>query len=609
MHMFEDAPVALHGKIGIRVFVLPRKQKALESSDQKNSGETEIPDLESDEYFADSSATTLGSYLESSRGKRCCVFLVNGQRQDSLDNSFIVQDLGFKYLRNRMMIMVDVDGLSAEAIGRLMQGSRQGFYRGDIYNAVLKRVVATLKNDPDLLRLEEEAEEQISELRAGDEKVRQALDELIDAHHLHGSELSPGTGTAGQNQLSPQGILLTGEGDVVSLLTATRGESAAYPVLVSQPANSSVRLRPNQSREVGIKSLPSDQWHLIESFAVAPDASIPELEIETERLNDHAALTMLFRESDGFDTDQYPIRATINVTAKFKDIPEPRQVVLQVLVKPDIEHPDPILLDAPTKLTVSSREPIQIKLGPHDTHVRLRWDGKDSLLTGGLPSWTLAACMLDETRPQPSFHFSQPNAGRFSLLIGSRSDWQKEDRFFFEVTASGPDGRQLTVRFRTEVIESPVESDPEDDEPRLIPGEYLLGAGRRPPYQLKVISRDQYEDLACWNAAAWTDNDPGCFEEPTERAPLTLIINEDMSALSEYRRSIVKRNTEQNVQRKISKYTSHVAYHLYQMYQASAAERQNSNKQEVDLDGTYERHRGEIHRVSMTLIKLMDVGS
>jgi hypothetical protein len=58
----------------------------------------------------------------------------------------------------------------------MMQGSRQGFYRGDIWNAMMKRIAATLKEDPDLLRLEEEAEEQVSELKAGDEKVKQTLD-------------------------------------------------------------------------------------------------------------------------------------------------------------------------------------------------------------------------------------------------------------------------------------------------------------------------------------------------------------------------------------------------------------------------------------------------
>src|SRR3972149_5773624 len=119
--LFDEVPVAELGTISIRVFVLPHK---------KTSGNTveldpALPlDIDAEEEFLmDTASTPLGSYLEHSRGKRCIVFLVNGQRQESLDNSFIVQELGFKYLRNRMMIAVDVDGLAPEAIGKMMQGS------------------------------------------------------------------------------------------------------------------------------------------------------------------------------------------------------------------------------------------------------------------------------------------------------------------------------------------------------------------------------------------------------------------------------------------------------------------------------------------------------
>ncbi len=152
---------------------------------------------EGEEFLLDQQgATPVSSYLESSRGKRCVVYLVNGQRQEFDDNGFIVQDLGFRYLRARMMIMVDVDGLAPEAIGRLMQGSRQGFYRGAVREAITKRIVATLKDDPDLVRLEEEAEEAVSELSAGDEKVKQTLDQLIDSHHDKGHAFAEGSGAS-----------------------------------------------------------------------------------------------------------------------------------------------------------------------------------------------------------------------------------------------------------------------------------------------------------------------------------------------------------------------------------------------------------------------------
>src|SRR6185295_18691576 len=85
------------------------------------------------------------TYLESpKRGKECCVFLINGQRQDAWDDTFIERDLGLKYLRHRTLIVVDLDGLKNEAIGGIMQGSRQGFYQGAVYSAISKRLIATL---------------------------------------------------------------------------------------------------------------------------------------------------------------------------------------------------------------------------------------------------------------------------------------------------------------------------------------------------------------------------------------------------------------------------------------------------------------------------------
>lgn len=103
--LFDDVPVADLGSISIRVFVLPPKPK---KGSEKEAAQP--LDLEEGEAFAfeNAGSTPLGSYLESSKGKRCVVFLVNGQRQEFLDNTFIVQELGFKYLRARMMVAIDV---------------------------------------------------------------------------------------------------------------------------------------------------------------------------------------------------------------------------------------------------------------------------------------------------------------------------------------------------------------------------------------------------------------------------------------------------------------------------------------------------------------------
>ena len=90
---------------------------------------------------------------EPKRGKQCCVFLINGQRQHAWDNQFIMRDLDLKYLRNRMLVVVDCDGLKPRAIAELMRGHRLQFYEGDVYGAMEQRLIATLKGDPDLRRL------------------------------------------------------------------------------------------------------------------------------------------------------------------------------------------------------------------------------------------------------------------------------------------------------------------------------------------------------------------------------------------------------------------------------------------------------------------------
>ena len=499
------------------------------------------------------------------------------------------------------MIMVDVDGLAPEAIGRLMQGSRQGFYQGVIREAIAKRIINTLKEDPDLVRLEEEAEEAVSELSAGNEKVRQTLDHLIDSHHDKGSSLVEGSATAGDSRDADElGFKIINKGGVVSLLPPDTGQPADYPVLRSQPAASTIRLRPNQPREIAIKSIPSGHWAAISQLVVEPDPRVLELSVSKEKLDDHGKLTLTFKEPEGFDEDEYPLHATVKVTARFNGIAEPRRLDLGVLVKPDVPRPDPILLDSPTKLKVTSRQPIKIRRGDTATHVRLRWDGKDRLLTAEVPTWKLSAKLLAPGKPQPDMHFSDPLSGRFSLLVSPDPDWQLGEKLKFEVTAIGPGGVELLAIIDAEVVDPPMKEEEPAKGPRLVDSEFKTGSMRRPPYELKIIKRDEYEQ-PCWNSSEWTDDDAGAYTNPTERAPLILIINEDMGALRDFRQALTKRNTEQDVQRKMNKYTSHIAFHLWQMYQATVG------KKDTDIDAADQARREEVRRVALTMITLMDV--
>lgn len=600
VNLFGEAPAGEFGTVSIRVVVLPKKKKDAGIAG-KATGQPDVLDLGEDELLPETGPTPMSSYLETGKGgKQCVVFLVNGQRQEALDNAFIIQELGFKYLRNRMMIIVDVDGLSPEAIGRLMQASRQGFYRGDVFNAITKRVVATLKDDPDLDRLEQEAEEEVSELRAGDEKVKHTLDQLIDSHHEQGLHVSEGAGVEGADDPDDNlGIKTVTRNGVVSLLPPNQGTAADYPVLVSQPGSSFIRLRPNQEREVSIKSMPSNAWPALAELHVESDSDMPELKVSQERLAGHLKLKLHFEEPEDFDTDQYPIRAKLRATARFNGINEPRRLDLGVLIKPDASPPDPELSDLPTYLRVSSREPVRIKTGDADTHVRLRWDGKDELASGPKADWRFVARVVTAGVDQPRMMFAEPSAGRLTLLVAPRSEWNAGTKMRFEVVARSENGKVLETGFDAIVVDPPEPPDPK--EPRQVEVDVLTGSRRRPPYELKFISRDDYGNGTCWGGSDWTDDEPACFQEPTERAPLTLIINEDMTVLREYRRYLTKNYNETELERRINKYTSHVAFHLYQMFQAS------QHAGAGDGENMDERRSAEIRRVASTLIKLMEV--
>jgi hypothetical protein len=210
----------------------------------------------------------LDSYLERPKGKGYVVFLVNGQRHETLDESFVGRELGFKYLRARTLIVVDADRLAPEAISQLIQGSRQGFYKGEVFSAVLARMVSILKGDPDLKRLESDAEQEIAELKSGDEAVKNKLDQLIEGHHAAGlDELPEGAGaTVGQTAGQAAGTLSATEFVVHG--DPTIGAPASGPVLVLEPQGKVIRIQPNEPKSVAVSALPEADWSLLEHFEI-----------------------------------------------------------------------------------------------------------------------------------------------------------------------------------------------------------------------------------------------------------------------------------------------------------------------------------------------------
>jgi hypothetical protein len=595
-----DTPVSQgYGMITIRVVVLEKGVTA--SAAPGDVDETPV-DAMAEELLPETDKRPISSFLEEpKRGRLVCVFLINGQRQHAWDNQFIMRDLELKYLRNRMLVIVDCDGLKPEATARLMQGSRHGFLEGTVYSALESRVIATLKNDPDLRRLEEDAEDDISSLQAGDEAVKAALDQLIEAHHEAASHFDHGHSQAGQvsRQDGVAGDLVQTQ-DVIVEGDTSIGVAGSEPVLLMRPDIATIRLKPNEARRFLVHARPDGAWSKVETMALTFDPPVKELQVVRTTQLEGEEVTLNFVEPDDMEADEYPIETVLRSTATFKGYPEPRVMERRVVITPSKKkpHKPPApLKDDPTFIKVTSRQPIKILIGGADIHVKLRWDGKDELLLGAPPQWTFrASCEAPSVEPQ--MFLTHPVGGRFELLVQATPGLQSGEQLKFDIEAVGP-GKTLSTAFLADVVEPP--------SPRKVAVKQQGGGQRRPPYELKIITRTDWSDanLNCFNQQ-WSGIDAGSFDPPSARSPLIIFINQDMDLLASYMESLLaKKLAEATIQQRKNKYIAHVAFHLYQMYQ-------NKKQVEAQPGGTMEMPsdaimRDEIRRVAHTLLKLMEV--
>lgn len=582
-----------HGTITIRVVVL---EKAMAASSA--AADDSPADAQPDEVLPDTDKRPTSGYLEEAKkGRQCCVFLINGQRQHAWDNIFIVRDLDLKYLRNRMIVVVDCDGLKPEAIAELMQGSRHQFYDGTVYSALESRVVATLKGDPDLRRLEEEAEEDISSLKAGDEAVKAALDQLIEAHHDAGGRTDHGHSQAGEaaRDEGATGSLIQTQ-DVVVAGDTSVGVSATDPITLIRPDFATIRLKPNETRRVTIFSRSEDAWRQLESHALTFDPPVKEMIVTRTAQLFGEEVALKFVVPDDFDDDEYPIETTLRSTALFKGHQESRFLERRIVINKKKPGPGPKppvpLKDDPSYVKVTSRQPIQILLGGPDVHVKIKWDGKDELLNGDPPQWSFKITCESPTIEPKTFP-TRPENGRFELLIQAAPGLKAGDQLKFDIEAIGP-GKTLATAFLADVVAPPA--------PRKISAKLPGGGQRRPPYDLVYLKKENWGMETCWGGQ-WSGEDAGSFEPPSAKSPLTIFINDDMDLVASYRDKLLsKKLSESTIQQRINKYTAHVAFHLYQMYQKT--------KQAQNEGGdapSEEQMRDEIKRVSHTLIKLMEV--
>jgi hypothetical protein len=592
------------GTITIRVVVLTKNQE------EEATASVAPDDASPDELLPERGRSPVRSYLEDpKRGKLCCVFLVNGQRQHAWDNAFIVRDLEFKYLRNRMMVIVEVDGIRPEAFAELMQGSRSNFYEGRVYDAISARVIAVLKGDEDLQRLEAEAEAEISSLRSGDEAVKGALDELIDAHFEATDRTAAGTGQQGGETREGNNGSTTAAKDAVIRASEEVGVAAAEPVILLIPDTDYHRLEPNKVRRLLVACQPSSAWSYLESLKATVTTHSNEFNVTLGKITLGAHIDVTFHEPEGMDQDDYPIETVLRVEAQFKGHSEMRLLERPLRVLPPVKRPrvPPVLLLEPTWLRVGGRQPLRLLARGPDLHVRCRWNGKDELVLANPAQWSFTAKCLSRT-DWPPFAFSQPSSGRFELLVRPADGINLGEIFRFQVTAHGPSDKTLSTEFECQVVEPIMSSDA--NVPRRISTTVSTGQQRRPPYDLKYVDKNTWASTPCWDAAEWCEADVACFQAPTPSAPLTLVLNTDFIGLTEYRESLIRRKlVEATIKERETRYSAHVAYHLYQMYVGAVEADKQSDAAGIstsDRVSDEAEHRAEISRVAGTLLRLME---
>lgn len=540
-----------YGSITMRVVVLEKSMAAVGAPSESAA---EPLDAVSDELLPETDKRPVSTFLEEpKRGRQVCVFLINGQRQHVWDNQFIVRDLELKYLRNRMLVVVDCDGLKPEAIAELMQGSRNQFFEGHVYSALETRVLATLKGDPDLRRLEEQAEDEIANLQAGDEAVKAALDQLIEAHHDAATHAAHGHKQAGEasRQEGLEGRL---EQTQTIVKEADSGPSGSEPVLRLHPDIATIRLKPNEPRRFLVHTSPENSWKAVESMGITFDPPVKELQVTRSAQLNGEELTLKFDEGNDFDEDEYPIETMLRASASMAGYPETRIVERRVVImpprNPPVPKPPKPLLDDPTFIKVTSRQPIKLVIGGPDVHVKLRWDGKDELASGDPPEWSFRVS-CESTSVEPATFLTRPVGGKFELLIQAAVGLTAGEQLKFDVEALGP-GKTLSTAFLADVVE-PVS-------PRRMSAKMTGGSQRRPPYVLTYLYQNDWsnENLDCFGVS-WTGAEAGSFEPPSAKSPLTILINNDTDLLTAYRESLLSRKlAETTIHQRINNYTAHV---------------------------------------------------
>ena len=341
------------------------------------------------------------------------------------------------------------------AMAEIIQGSRQGLFESKVYFTIRDRIIQTLKTDPQLKKLQIEAEQKILEMQTGDEAVKSKLDQLIEGHHAAAHADGPGNGDAGPHSTeAPHFSVGARTQDVVVMGQPSLGLDSELPVLTTDPAHRGGAHAPGQSKAVTIIAWPREEWANLEDFQVQFATAVDGLTFEETCGTDCSNITIRFDEADDFDDEDYPVQGELQAFARFKGRAETRMLTLPVVVtkKKDKTEKVPIeLLDEPTYLKVKSRQPIKIVPGGPAVHVKLEWTQGTAHPQHQRPWKFNARCVTLSTFPK--IGFASMSDGRLELVLYPPHGMLTNTQLEFEVIATGPDDKQLPATFRAMVVE------------------------------------------------------------------------------------------------------------------------------------------------------------
>lgn len=89
-------------------------------------------------------------------GGKSVIYTLNGQTQGVETKSFISQDLGFRNLREYMLVCVDCSQIGTTARQELFMASRDRLKQGRYYNELRNDIISLLKSDDDIRQMDQE---------------------------------------------------------------------------------------------------------------------------------------------------------------------------------------------------------------------------------------------------------------------------------------------------------------------------------------------------------------------------------------------------------------------------------------------------------------------